>query len=57
MRHMPFAIGPRERDHWLIHMRAALGRLRAEIPAQAAARMDAYFETAADAMRNQAGPP
>lgn len=54
MRHMPFAIGPRERDHWLIHMRAALGTLRAGIPAQAAARMDAYFETAADAMRNQA---
>ncbi len=27
MRHAPFAIGPTERDRWLVHMRAAIAEL------------------------------
>lgn len=51
MRHGPFPIGPVERDHWLVHMRAALVALT---PApEIAARLDAYFEMAAEAMRNR----
>ncbi|MBX3032097.1 MAG: globin [Chloroflexi bacterium] len=53
MRHFPFAIGPLERDRWLVHMRAALTTLRDDIPAEAAERMDAYFGMAAEAMRNR----
>jgi hemoglobin len=53
MRHAPFAIGPRERDHWLRHMRAALESL--EPPAEVAEAMAAYFGTAAEAMRNRTG--
>jgi hemoglobin len=51
MRHAPFAIGPRERDRWLTHMRAALDSLG---PAPVARRaLDEYFDTAAEAMRNR----
>jgi hemoglobin len=51
MRHAPFAIGPAERDRWLVHMRAAV---EACAPApDVARRLDAYFEMAADAMRNR----
>lgn len=51
MRHAPFAIGPAERDRWLLHMRAAIAGL-APAP-DVAARLDAYFEMAAEAMRNR----
>ena len=51
MRHAPFAIGPAERDAWLAHMRAAIAAVSP--PADVAARLDAYFEMAADAMRNR----
>ena len=51
MRHAPFAIGPVERDRWLLHMRAAIAAL-APAP-DVAARLDAYFEMAAEAMRNR----
>ena len=27
MRHAPFAIGPEERDHWLVAMRAAIASM------------------------------
>ena len=51
MRHAPFAIGPAERDAWLGHMRAAIAEL---VPAPAvAARLEAYFAMAAEAMRNR----
>jgi hemoglobin len=50
-RHFPFAIGPEERDRWLAHMRAAIASLGP--PAEIAARLDAYFVMAAEAMRNQ----
>ena len=51
MRHAPFAIGPAERDRWLGHMRAAIAELQP--PSEVAARLDAYFEMAAEAMRNR----
>jgi hemoglobin len=51
MRHAPFAIGPAERDRWLRHMRSAIAALK---PApEVAARLEAYFEMAAEAMRNR----
>ena len=51
MRHFPFAIGGRERDRWLVHMRAAVrsGGLDPEVEAVV---LD-YFERAAAAMVNQ----
>ena len=51
MRHAPFAIGPAERDLWLVHMRAAIAA--SAPPPDVARRLDAYFEMAADAMRNR----
>jgi len=52
MRHAPFAIGPAERDRWLIHMRAALADLAP--PEDVAAELERYFSMAAEAMRNRA---
>ena len=51
MRHAPFAIGPRERDRWLVHMRAAVEA--AAPPPDAAGELIDYFEMAAEAMRNR----
>ena len=51
MRHMPFAIGPDERDAWLRLMRASIDASDAA-PA-VAARLHAYVEMAAEAMRNR----
>jgi hemoglobin len=51
MRHAPFAIGPTERDRWLVHMRAAVAELAP--PAEIAAQLERYFVTAAEAMRNR----
>ncbi|HEV8563686.1 MAG TPA: globin [Actinomycetota bacterium] len=51
LRHVPFAIGPIERDHWLHHMRAAIGAL--DPPADVAAALHEYFDVAAEAMRNR----
>lgn len=51
MRHAPFAIGPGERDGWLCHMRAAIAWL--DPAPEVAARLDAYFDMAAEAMRNR----
>ncbi len=50
-RHFPFAIGPVERDHWLAAMRGAIVSM--EPPPEVAARLEDYFATAAEAMRNQ----
>jgi hemoglobin len=51
MRHFPFAIGPAERDRWLVHMRAAIA---AEAPPPAVAdAFERYFDNAAEAMRNR----
>lgn len=51
MRHAPFAIGAADRDRWLTHMRTAVA-MCAPSP-DVAARLLAYFEMAADAMRNR----
>lgn len=53
MRHAPFAIGPHERDRWLVHMRAAVDEAAPPRPARQA--LLEYFETAAEAMRNRHG--
>ena len=51
MRHVPFAIGPAERDRWLVHMRAAIA---ASAPLDdVAAELERYFTMAAEAMRNR----
>jgi hemoglobin len=51
MRHAPFAIGPIERDAWLAHMNEAISAV--DPPTQVAARLRAYIEMAAEAMRNR----
>lgn len=51
MRHAPFAIGPLERDRWLVHMRAAI---EAMAPApDVADELERYVAMAAEAMRNR----
>lgn len=49
-RHMPFPIGPAERDRWLVCMAAALEELTE--PGQVRDLLIGYFAPAADAMRN-----
>ena len=51
MRHAPFAIGPAERDRWLVHMRAAIAA-QSTTP-EIAAELERYFSMAAEAMRNR----
>jgi hemoglobin len=51
MRHMPFAIGPAERDAWLRLIRDAVAA--ADPPPAVAERLDAYLAMAAEAMRNR----
>lgn len=51
MRHAPFAIGPLERDRWLVHMRAALAASGAA--PDVAAEFERYIAMAAEAMRNR----
>jgi hemoglobin len=51
MRHAPFAIGPLERDRWLVHMRAAIQAL--DPPGDVAEALERYIEMAAEAMRNR----
>ena len=55
MRHMPFHVGPAERDHWLLHMAAAVERA-APSPEIHDALM-AYFVPAAEHLRNDTGLP
>ena len=51
MRHAPFAVGPAERDRWLLHMLAAMADLAP--PDDIAAELERYFTMAAEAMRNR----
>jgi hemoglobin len=51
MRHAPFAIGPTERDRWLLHMRAAIAAMAP--PADVADDLERYIAMAAEAMRNR----
>lgn len=55
MRHMPFSIGPAERDAWFRHMIAALNEMVAErgLSVEVETRMREYFTMAAEAMRNR----
>ena len=55
MRHLPFHIGPAERDRWLTHMRAAVNAV-SPTPEIAAVLVD-YFEPAAEHLRNDTGLP
>jgi hemoglobin len=51
MRHAPFAIGDRERDAWLRHMRAAVDSLG--LPAEQHETLWRYLEMAAHSMQNR----
>lgn len=53
MRHFPFAIGERERDHWLAAMRVALDLEGGHLSPELRDRLSGYFTMAAEAMRNQ----
>ena len=55
MRHMPFTIGPVQRDRWLVHMGDAVARC-APTPA-IAERLMGYFAPTAEQMRNDTGLP
>ncbi len=52
-RHLPFAIGIKERDQWLACMQQAMGELQVE-PALAQRLAESFFGTA-DWMRNKGG--
>jgi hemoglobin len=51
MRHMPFAIGERERDRWLALMGAAMDETG--VPAEARIWLEPFLAQVADFMRNQ----
>ena len=55
MRHMPFNIGPLQRDRWLTHMGAAVTACAPT--AEIAERLMAYFTPTAEQMRNDTGLP
>jgi hemoglobin len=54
MRHVPFVIGPAERDAWLRHMRAAVLELQSasRIGAEDAGELRDYLEMAANSLVN-----
>jgi hemoglobin len=54
MRHAPFAIGPDERDRWLVHMRTAVDEA-GPLPEPMRRALLEYFAMAAEAMRNRDG--
>jgi hemoglobin len=51
MRHAPFAIGPAERDRWLVNMRAAIAAMAP--PVDVADELERYVAMAAEGMRNR----
>ncbi len=55
MRHLPFSIGPRERDRWLANMRAAIDTVDPH-PAIREILLG-YFVPAAEQLRNDTGLP
>lgn len=61
MRHLPFHVGPAERDRWLVHMAAAVEQTCAELDDELASvvhdRLMAYFTPAAEHLRNDTGLP
>jgi hemoglobin len=54
MRHVPFVIGPAERDAWLRHMQAAVAHMveTTGLPASEAEELRSYFEMAAHQLVN-----
>jgi hemoglobin len=54
MRHVPFVIGPAERDAWLRHMHGAVARMveTDRLSPPDAAELDAYFDMAARSLVN-----
>jgi hemoglobin len=54
MRHVPFVIGPGERDAWLRHMNSAVDRMveRNDLSGADADELRAYFEMAAQSLVN-----
>ncbi len=59
MRHLPFHIGPLERDRWLVHMAAAVERVCADpdVPDGIDDELMGYFVPAAEHLRNDTGLP
>jgi hemoglobin len=58
MRHMPFRIGPTERDHWLDNMSSAVAAVCAgTVDDDVADELMAYFTRTAEHMRNDTGLP
>ncbi len=55
MRHMPFHVGPLERDRWLVHMVAAIEAVTED--AGVRAELTNYFVPAAEHLRNDTGLP
>jgi hemoglobin len=55
MRHMPFVVGPSERDRWLLHMGNAVAECAPN--AEVAERLMGYFAPAAEHLRNDTGLP
>jgi hemoglobin len=51
MRHVPFAIGPKQRNAWMLHMRSAVDTSDASVADREA--LLSYFETAATSLINQ----
>jgi hemoglobin len=58
MRHMPFRIGPTERDHWLANMSGAVATVCADCADHDVAdELMVYFVRTAEHMRNDTGLP
>lgn len=55
MRHMPFTVGVRERDRWLLHMGSAVEAVTTD--AQIRSALMRYFVPAAEHLRNDTGLP
>ena len=55
MRHMPFRIGPLERDRWLVHMLTAVNELSQDDLIRT--ELTNYFVKAAEHLRNDTGLP
>lgn len=55
MRHMPFHVGPLERDRWLVHMVVAIEAVTED--AGVRAELTNYFVPAAEHLRNDTGLP
>lgn len=55
LRHMPFHVGPLERDRWLVHMAAAVESTTSDEAIRS--ELMGYFVPAAEHLRNDTGLP